>query len=98
MNNTDIIFFDGHSTQEVQADKSYKCISLPAKDLFATTTKKPDEVTAKVITPVSSECVTNGTKFKVTRPLKGTDKSTTLEKEKNYTFVYAINSKGEVGS
>ena len=95
MNNTDIIFFDGHSTSDADGKN---CKPTPATSLFATTTKLPDEDKTVVITKQDSTCEKNATTYKVKRALKGvSDKITTLEKNKNYTFVYAINTKGEVG-
>ena len=89
---TDIILFDA-KWDESASPKTYGTF----KDLYASAPKYPDAVDPAFSTgPAPTE--SNGASvFVVTRPLNpGKDNTAVLEKDKNYLFVYATNSKGGV--
>ena len=87
---TDIILFDA-KWDESASPKTYGTF----KDLYASAYQYPDAVNpAFSAGPAPTE--SNGASvFVVTRPLNpGKDNTAVLEKDKNYLFVYATNSKG----
>ena len=87
---TDIILFDA-KWDESASPKTYGTF----KDLYASAPQYPDPLTPTFSTGAPPMESNGASVFVVTRPLNpGDDKAANLEKDKNYLFVYATNSKG----
>ena len=93
---TDIIYFE--STWKDVNDTA-KASYGTFKDLYASKKEFPDtvDVVTTLLKDPPAKSGTNATVFVVKRPLKpGKDKFTDLVADNNYTFVYALNTQGNL--
>ena len=89
---TDIILFDA-KWDESASPKTYGTF----KDLYASAPQYPDAVTPAFTTGSPPAELNGASVYVVKRPLNpGKENTAKLEKDKNYKFVYATNSKGGV--
>ena len=92
---TDIIFMNANWTENT--DDPTKSVYGAVKDLYASKKELPGDYEEQISKGVATKKDDATTLFVVTRPLKAPKGNfTLLEKDKNYTFVYALNSKGSL--